>query len=82
MYKLYDFLPSGNGCKVRLLLTQLEIPFELIQLDILKQKTRTPEFLAKNPNRKIPFSLNRMRFYIISVRERNIFLKINISKHE
>ena len=54
MYKLYDFLPSGNGYKVRLLLTQLQIPFELIQLDILQQETRTTEFLAKNPNGKIP----------------------------
>lgn len=54
MYKLYDFLPSGNGYKVRLLLTQLQIPFELIELNILKQETRTPEFLAKNPNGKIP----------------------------
>ncbi len=54
MYKLYDFLPSGNGYKVRLLLNQLQIPFELIQLDLLQQETRTPEFLAKNPNGKIP----------------------------
>lgn len=54
MYKLYDFLPSGNGYKVRLLLTQLEISFELIELNILKQETRTPEFLVKNPNGKIP----------------------------
>jgi glutathione S-transferase len=54
MYKLYDFLPSGNGYKVRLLLTQLQIPFESIELDILNQETRTPEFLAKNPNGKIP----------------------------
>ncbi len=54
MYKLYNFLPSGNGYKVRLLLTQLQIPFELIELNILKQETRTPEFLAKNPKGKIP----------------------------
>lgn len=54
MYKLYDFLPSGNGYKVRLLLTQLHIPFELIQVNILNKETRTPEFLAKNPNGKIP----------------------------
>ncbi len=54
MYKLYDFLPSGNGYKVRLLLTQLQIPFELIKLNILAGETRTPEFLAKNPNGKIP----------------------------
>lgn len=54
MYKLYDFLPSGNGYKVRLLLTQLQIPFELIELNILEGATRTAEFLAINPNGKIP----------------------------
>ena len=54
MYKLYDFLPSGNGYKVRLLLTQLQIPFELIQLNILNRETHTAEFLHKNPNGKIP----------------------------
>jgi glutathione S-transferase len=53
-YRLYDFLPSGNGYKVRLLLTQLGIPFDRIELDILKGETRTPEFLAKNPNGRIP----------------------------
>ncbi len=54
MYKLYDFLPSGNGYKVRLLLTQLLIPFERIELNILNGETRTAEFLQKNPNGKIP----------------------------
>ncbi|MBD2529107.1 glutathione S-transferase family protein [Nostoc flagelliforme FACHB-838] len=51
---LYDFLPSGNGYKIRLLLTQLGMPFERIELNILKGETRTPEFLSKNPNGKIP----------------------------
>jgi glutathione S-transferase len=55
MLTLYDFLPSGNGYKVRLLLTQLGIPFEGVLLDIFgKKETRTPEFLAKNPNGRIP----------------------------
>lgn len=54
MYRLYDFLPSGNGYKVRLLLTQLEIPFERVEIDILRGETRTKEFLAKNPNGRIP----------------------------
>jgi glutathione S-transferase len=52
--KLYDFLPSGNGYKCRLLLHQLAIPYERIELDIDKGKTRTPEFLAKNPVGRIP----------------------------
>lgn len=54
MFRLYDFLPSGNGYKIRLLLTQLDIPFERIEVDILKGESRTPEFLAKNPNGRIP----------------------------
>ncbi|MBN3946276.1 MAG: glutathione S-transferase family protein [Nostoc sp. NMS7] len=54
LLRLYDFLPSGNGYKIRLLLTQLGIPFERVELNILKGETRTPEFLSKNPNGKIP----------------------------
>jgi glutathione S-transferase len=54
MFRLYDFLPSGNGYKIRLLLTQLGIPFERIEVDILKGESRTPEFLQKNPNGRIP----------------------------
>ena len=54
MIRLYDFLPSGNGYKVRLLLAQLGVPFELVELDIIKGETRTAEFLAKNPNGRIP----------------------------
>lgn len=52
--RLYDYLESGNGYKVRLLLTQLGIPFERVELDITKGETRTLEFLAKNLNGRIP----------------------------
>lgn len=54
MYRLYDYLPSGNGYKVRLVLKQLALPYELIELDIKVGATRTPEFLAKNANGRIP----------------------------
>ena len=54
MIRLYDYLPSGNGYKVRLLLTQLGVPFERIELNIMKGETRTPEFLRKFPNGRIP----------------------------
>ena len=54
MLTLYDFLPSGNGYKVRLLLSQLGIPFKLVEKNILKGETRTPEFLAINPDGRIP----------------------------
>lgn len=42
------------GYKIRLLLTQLAIPFERIEVDILKRESRTPEFLHKNPNGRVP----------------------------
>lgn len=54
MYRLYDYLPSGNGYKCRLVLKQLRLPYELIHLDIRTGATRTPEFLAMNPNGRIP----------------------------
>jgi len=54
MLRLYDFLPSGNCYKVRLLLTQLGIPFERIAIDIVQGESRTKEFLARNPNGRVP----------------------------
>ncbi len=54
MLRLYDDPISGNGYKVRLVLTQLGIPFEYVAVDIMKSETRTPAFLAKNPNGRIP----------------------------
>jgi glutathione S-transferase len=52
--KMYGHLNSGNCYKIYLALTQLELPFEWIGVNNAKGETRTPEFLAKNPNGKIP----------------------------
>jgi glutathione S-transferase len=54
MYKLYSMQRSGNCYKVRLALAQLRMPYELIEIDILKGETHTPDFLSKNPNGQIP----------------------------
>lgn len=54
MYRLYDYLPSGNGYKCRLVLKRLRLPYELIPVDIRNGESRTPEFLARNPNGRIP----------------------------
>jgi len=51
---LYDYLDSGNGYKVRLLLAQLGQRYEWTELDIDAGKTRTPEFLKRNPNGRVP----------------------------
>ena len=55
MIRLYDSLISGNGYKVRLLLTQLGITFERIEYDLVGGETHPPEVLQKiNPNGRIP----------------------------
>ena len=54
MYTLYSMQRSGNSYKVRLALFQLDLPHRLIEVDILKGESRTPEFLAKNPNGQVP----------------------------
>ncbi len=52
---LHDNLSSGNGYKVRLLLTHLGISFERIEYDTGRGETRTPEFLKRiDPNGRIP----------------------------
>src|SRR5438552_14340845 len=53
-YTLYGMQRSGNCYKVRLALAQLGISYRLIELDILKGDTRTPQFLAKNPGGRVP----------------------------
>jgi glutathione S-transferase len=54
MYTLYSMQRSGNCYKVRLALAQLRIPYELVEIDIRRGETHTPDFLAKNPNGQIP----------------------------
>ncbi|HJS34432.1 MAG TPA: glutathione S-transferase N-terminal domain-containing protein, partial [Pseudoxanthomonas sp.] len=45
---------SGNCHKVRLLLEQLGRPYTWIEVDSANGGTRTPGYLAKNPNGKVP----------------------------
>jgi glutathione S-transferase len=52
--KLYNVAYSGNAYKVRLLLSQLKIPCEIVEVDILKGESRTTEFLEINPNGRTP----------------------------
>jgi glutathione S-transferase len=54
MYKVFGMSSSGNCYKVKLLLTQLQQPFEWVEINSLNGETRTPEFLARNPNGKVP----------------------------
>ena len=74
MFTLSEYSPSGNCYKARLLLTQLNIAFDRTEINILQGKSRTPEFLVKNPNGRIPvleiapgkflFESNAIMFYL------------------
>ena len=52
--RLYNVSYSGNSYKARLLLAQLGIPCEIVEVDILKGESRTPEFLKINPIGRTP----------------------------
>ena len=54
MYTLYSMQRSGNYYKARLALAQLNIPYDIVDLDILKGDARTPDFLAMNPSGRVP----------------------------
>ncbi len=51
---IYGLASSGNCYKVRLLLEQLGQPYHWIETDSTRGDTRTAEFLARNPNGKVP----------------------------
>jgi glutathione S-transferase len=52
--RLYDYVASANCYKVRLLLAQLERPYERIPIDIFAGETLGDNYAAKNPMRTTP----------------------------
>jgi len=52
--RLYDYYASCNCYKVRLLLAQLELPYERVPIDIFDGDTLTDEYAAINPLRTTP----------------------------
>ena len=52
--KIYGDRQSGNCYKLILAGSLLNIRYEWVEIDILNGDTQTAEFLAKNPNGKIP----------------------------
>ncbi|PYE86530.1 glutathione S-transferase family protein [Phyllobacterium leguminum] len=51
---LYSQLDSGNCYKPRLLMAKLGMSFRHVSVSSLDGSTRTPDYLAKNPNGKVP----------------------------
>ncbi len=52
--KLYEHASSGNCLKCRVVLRQLDLPFESISVDLFRGETRTDEHFARNPDGRIP----------------------------
>jgi GSH-dependent disulfide-bond oxidoreductase len=55
--QLYS-LPTPNGVKASIMLEEIGLPYEVHLIDFNKGDQRTPEFLALNPNGKIPAILD------------------------
>ena len=53
MIKFY-YHATPNSTKVALLLEELQLPYEVISVDIFKGEQHKPEFLKINPNAKVP----------------------------
>ena len=54
MYRVFGMSSSGNCHKVKLLLEQAKLPYEWCEKNILQGESRTPEYLAMNPNGRVP----------------------------
>lgn len=52
--RVYGDIRSGNCYKIQLLAALLGIKHEWIHIDVMAGETRTNEFLAKNPNGRVP----------------------------
>ncbi|WNC91871.1 glutathione S-transferase [Paraburkholderia sp. FT54] len=52
--RLYTTLLSGHGHRVKLFLTLLDLPFEVVELDMKAGDNRKPEYLALNPFGQVP----------------------------
>lgn len=56
MLTLYQQQDSGNCYKPRLLLAHLGAPIRIVDIDANDGSTRAPDFLARNPNGKVPLA--------------------------
>jgi len=54
MMKIYGDMISGNCLKVKYTADMLGIPYEWMAMDVLKGDSRTPDYLAKNPQGQVP----------------------------
>jgi glutathione S-transferase len=54
MIKLYDFKSSPNCQRVKVVLAEKNLPYDIVPIDLRKQEQKTPEYLKLNPYGKVP----------------------------
>jgi len=58
MIDLYT-APTPNGWKISIALEELQLPYRVIQLNLLEGEQKRPEYLKINPNGRIPAIVDR-----------------------
>lgn len=53
MYTLYT-APTPNGKKISIALEELGVPYEVVSISFASQDQKKPDYVAKNPNGRIP----------------------------
>jgi glutathione S-transferase len=54
MIKLYDFKTSPNCQRVKVVLAEKNLSYEIVPIDLKKGEQKTPEYLKLNPYGKVP----------------------------
>ena len=54
MIKLYDFKSSPNCQRVKVVLAEKNLPYEIVPIDLRAQQQKTPDYLKLNPYGKVP----------------------------
>lgn len=54
MIKLYDFTSSPNCQRVKIVLAEKGLRYEIVPVDLRAKEQKTPDFLKLNPNGKVP----------------------------
>ncbi|MBM2806338.1 MAG: Glutathione S-transferase family protein [Deltaproteobacteria bacterium] len=54
MIKLYDFKSSPNCQRVKVVLAEKNLPYEIVPVDLTKKEQKLPQYLQMNPYGKVP----------------------------
>jgi len=52
--KLYDFKSSPNCQRVKVVLAEKNLPYEIVSIDLTKKEQKNPDYLKMNPYGKVP----------------------------